>query len=272
MVGLNHEFGRELLWREYPTDKRGSYFRQFWDVKGIISAGDTSISPEQLAENYRDITPMDTWGSSSSLGEHNKRNLHGKKNLVLVVRGELLKKYPNTIIYAQKARIYKDPKTHVADPLHEPIIAEVATTAEMASDIKFPIFKAEIYPDIKFFGFDLTIEQAYGDSKPQAESDDWGYYFVIQQVPGEPRFGMDIDFAPDEDATTPITWDDLAWSKYDSSKNFIETGVRPTAFSPGGGDNINQWGSDSASMAYILYQKPVMIAVHAKEMLSKLNA
>lgn len=27
MVGLNHEFARELLWREYPTDQRGSYFR-----------------------------------------------------------------------------------------------------------------------------------------------------------------------------------------------------------------------------------------------------
>ena len=35
MVGLNHEFARKLLWREYPTDQRGSYFRQFWDVKGI---------------------------------------------------------------------------------------------------------------------------------------------------------------------------------------------------------------------------------------------
>jgi hypothetical protein len=37
MVGLNHEFGKELLWREYPTDKRGSYFRQFWDVKGYYN-------------------------------------------------------------------------------------------------------------------------------------------------------------------------------------------------------------------------------------------
>ena len=36
MVGLNHEFGRELLWREYPTDERGSYFRQFWSVRGLV--------------------------------------------------------------------------------------------------------------------------------------------------------------------------------------------------------------------------------------------
>ena len=32
MVGLNHEMACELLWREFPTDQRGSYFRQFWDV------------------------------------------------------------------------------------------------------------------------------------------------------------------------------------------------------------------------------------------------
>ena len=29
MVGLNHEMARELLWNEYPTDLRGTYFRQF---------------------------------------------------------------------------------------------------------------------------------------------------------------------------------------------------------------------------------------------------
>ena len=35
MVGLNHEFARELLWREFPTDQRGSYFRQFWDPSEV---------------------------------------------------------------------------------------------------------------------------------------------------------------------------------------------------------------------------------------------
>jgi len=32
MVGLNHEMASELLWREFPTDHRGSYFRSFWDT------------------------------------------------------------------------------------------------------------------------------------------------------------------------------------------------------------------------------------------------
>ena len=30
LVGLNHEMGRELLWREFPTDQRGTYFHSFW--------------------------------------------------------------------------------------------------------------------------------------------------------------------------------------------------------------------------------------------------
>ena len=37
LVGLNHEMARELLWREYPTDQRGSVFRQFWDVQSVLS-------------------------------------------------------------------------------------------------------------------------------------------------------------------------------------------------------------------------------------------
>jgi hypothetical protein len=30
LVGLNQEFNRELLWREFPTDQRGTAFARFW--------------------------------------------------------------------------------------------------------------------------------------------------------------------------------------------------------------------------------------------------
>ncbi len=279
MVGLNHEFGKELLWREYPTDKRGSYFRQFWDVKGIIN-NESGLTKEQLTEKYKDIKPLDTWASVSHLGKHNNRAIQNqneneqdpnKKQVVLVVRGDLLKKYPQTIIYAQKARIYRD-KNGNPKPSHEPVIVEVETAAQMAEEIKFPLFKAEIDPDFKFFGFDLTIEKAMGDDDPQTASDDWGYFFVIQQIPGDPRFGMDTQFSPDDDPSTPITWDDLSWDKYPEGEEFIKTDALPNStFVPGGaGENRSQWGINSAMMAYILYQKPVMIAIHAKEMLEGL--
>jgi len=30
MTGANQEMARELRWRKYPTDQKGSYFRMFW--------------------------------------------------------------------------------------------------------------------------------------------------------------------------------------------------------------------------------------------------
>jgi hypothetical protein len=270
MTGLNHEFGRELLWREYPTDQRGSYFRQFWDVKGII-AEDTGLKPEELADMYKDIEPLDQWPTASDLGKHRNKKRPQGKQLVLVVRGELLKKYPNTVIYAQRAHIFKD--QNGVDPNKEPIITEIKTEAEMKTDIQFPLFRAEIQPDFRFFGFDMTVEQARGDANPRKESDDWGWYFIIQQIPGEPRFGADIKYEPDDDPSTPITWDDLGWDNFADGTSFLSTSAPPLPFfmnklKPA---ERAQWGTHSADMAFVLYQKPVMIAVHAKEMLEKLS-
>ena len=31
LIGLSDEMGRELLWRGYPTDQRGTYFYRFWN-------------------------------------------------------------------------------------------------------------------------------------------------------------------------------------------------------------------------------------------------
>ncbi len=271
MAGLNHEFGKELLWREYPTDQRGSYFRQFWDVKGIV-ADDPNVTPEQLAERYKDITPMDQWPGVSALGSHRNPQRPPGKQLVLLVRGELLKKYPNTVVYAQKAHIFKN-RNGVPDNTREPVILEVQTEAEMKNEIRFPLFHATIEPDIRFFGFDMTITDAKGADDPKTESDDWGWYFLIQQAPGEPRFGMDIEFDPDDDPTTPITWDDLSWVSFDANAAFVSASTPPASeflnqLSPA---LRSQWGTHSADMAGILYQQPVMIAVHAKEMLENLH-
>ena len=68
MVGLNHEFARELLWREYPTDQRGSYFRQFWDVSSFFAG---AVEDEAaLRERLRDIPPLHRWPAASKLGDH----------------------------------------------------------------------------------------------------------------------------------------------------------------------------------------------------------
>ena len=60
MVGLNHEMSRELLFREYPTDQRGTYFRQFWDVRGRV--------PAPAPGSTDDIDPIDGWPGGDALG------------------------------------------------------------------------------------------------------------------------------------------------------------------------------------------------------------
>src|SRR5699024_11074812 len=65
MAGVNHEFARELLWREYPTDSRGTPFRQFWDVSRVMTPG--VVDPER-ARRLKDIRAMHEWPVAGLLG------------------------------------------------------------------------------------------------------------------------------------------------------------------------------------------------------------
>jgi hypothetical protein len=82
---------------------------------------------------------------------------------------------------------------------------------------------------------------------------------------------MDIEFEPDD--PNKVTWDDLSWDEFAGDLRFIDTSTPPAAsfFNRLTSDEKAQWGSHSANMASVLYQQPVMIAVHAKEMLEKLD-
>jgi membrane protein implicated in regulation of membrane protease activity len=267
LVGLNHEMGRELLWREYPTDLRGSYFRQFWEVKGV-SSPTASTDADQL----KDVTKLHTWSATSQLGSHrpppdpNADVKPGEKQLVVVIRGELLKRYPNTVVYAQKA---------ILDTNGDRVIFENDMSKdEFIRQLKFPLFRAEIDPDLRFFGFDLTIEKARGtvESK-QFENDKLGWFFVIQEVPGEPRFGMDIAYEPTrtESKVLPDSWDNLAWTIFGAVEPpFVSGALKPSWKKPGNPDlDKHRWGSNAAEMAFALFQTPVMVAVHASEMLDE---
>jgi len=173
MVGLNHEMGRELLWREYPTDQRGSYFRQFWDVSDFVNT-EPELTPELLAEKLKDIKPIHTWRKETNLGDNNNRKFaKNKEYLVLTLRSDLLKKYPTAVIYATEA-----------------IWPEDGSSRTLGIEEKYPVFKAKIDPDLTFFGFELTAEEVKGLDNPEDEKPGW--FFVIKERPGEPRFGLDI--------------------------------------------------------------------------------
>lgn len=274
MVGLNHEMGRELLWREYPTDLRGSYFRQFWEVKGV-SNPDTPADAEQL----KDITKIHAWPVASRLGAHKpppgpRADVQpGEKQVVLVVRGELLKRYPNTVVYAQKA---------IDDGKGNNVLRESDPTPhQLDIEFKFPLFRAEIELDLRFFGFDLTTDKAKGEvDSIDFPGDKRGWFFVLQEVPGEPRFGMDISYKPTRNATPqtsddPLdTWANLAWNCFGAAEPaFVPRAPAPVFPRPDTAEfSQHPWGVTSAQMAYALFQNPVMVAVHAGEMLELTHA
>jgi hypothetical protein len=272
MVGINHQMARELLWNEYPTDQRGSYFRQFWDVSLQLPPNATQADKEK----FRDIPELHKWAKVSNLGDHDYRVQNGNAALlILVIRGELLKRYPTAVIYAQKA-IWPG---GTPNPNVDRILVDILPAEEDSpppTKIRLPLFEAKVDPDIYFLGFDLTAVEAKGGTGPK---DDPGWFFVIKERPGEPRFGMQ-DVAAGSPDPRLINWNDLAW---------VDTGV-----APGGVIQLNQtltfqtynsgidledkpdpddaqatWNpsTDAAELAYILYRVPVLVAVHASRML-----
>ena len=85
LAGMNTEMGRELLWREYPTDERGSCFRKFWDQ---------DVLPDDFGKGYFDVKYMHNW--KGRLGENHEA---GKgKMTVFVIKSELMLQYPRTAV------------------------------------------------------------------------------------------------------------------------------------------------------------------------------
>lgn len=231
LVGLNHEMSRELLWREYPANLRGTYFQHFW---------------ENLSKAQEGINPVHEWDSSKCLGQ----NLVGSSmdnRLVLLLRSDLLRRYPDAIIYALEAA-WED----TVDPQKRVHTFGVNT--------KLPIFQGTLKPDISFLGFDLTVEEAKGDDSNRA-----GWFIVIEQRPTQPRFGLD------KSDSTGKNNNNLSWS-YIEKKDCLDEGnyIRISDFLKDKSLKLDNetLGGNSAQIASITLQKPFRVFIHASVLLS----
>ena len=200
MVGLNHEIGRELLWRGFPTDQRGTVFSVFWDRRGSVEAKNVTI-PD------RDLPPIHEWDRKTPLGGSLAGG--GKDLVVMLIRGELLERYPRATIYLHRGCWVRDPQDNVVfkDDLAVRAPVELLDDDAWAADTRFPIFRGEAGADISFLGFPLPKQVVRGVdrgvAKPDAKDDDAGWYVVFQEQPTEPRFG-------DAPQPTPLLADTLA--------------------------------------------------------------
>jgi hypothetical protein len=198
MVGLSHEMARQLLWAGYPTDGMGTYFRQFWDVSKYVPTASDPTDPAQLAELLKDIPPITSWPLPLGLGEHDNRTGVPADNIALLIRGELLRRYPDAIIYAAKAKISSGQRV-------------IDTTDE-----RYPIYTGTLPGDITFIGFNLSPADAEGS--PAAPE---GFFFVFQQHPSGPRFGLEPS-APG----TVAQWSDLAWTNFATITDVTAAGAK----------------------------------------------
>ncbi len=249
LTGANYEMNRELLWREYPTDQRGTPLRHFWGTKNV---GATNFIDSD--EKNMDINKIHTWKTGSTinnLGANSSRKsaantpLSPSNMVVLAIRGELLKKYPNTNIYMQKAKWQT-----------------VANKQERVPDdanTKKPLFFSQINPDLYFVGFEVSATEAKGSNTPNSTNPGW--FVCFEERAGEIVFGADEER---EAGKLFQTWDDLIWADLGNSL-FINT--NQTGIVPIGNDDGIVFGSNSADMGYVLFQKPSRVFIHSNDML-----
>lgn len=231
MVGLNHEMGRELVWRFYPTDQRGTIFSYFWDP---VSAGKPPT----------DIEEIHKWTNELGL---NKDAASKGANLVLVIKGDLIRRYPGTTVYTVKitaprefwSEAYPDNNPPV-DPNH----------------LIEPVFRAQISSDILFVGFPFSIKDVQGADR------DGEYYFVLQENQDLPRFGLDVASERMNRSggcgDQEIDINDCRWC--DVSKD-----------NAGYINDFSIFGRNSAAVATKTYQLPIRVAIHASELLPEVR-
>ncbi len=225
MLGANHEMNRELLWRRYPGDRRATVFRRFWDH----------------LDGSADIPPIHAWPARARLGSLSEGDASG--SLVLLLRGPLLRRYPNTVVYG------------------------VASTPSRRIDpdgpVHLPVFSGLLEPDIVFVGFDLDVTEALAGN---------GILFVLQEQPTEPRFGLDVPGPGDAVGSVPAAWSGLSWGHLGAEPgDYMRLAMIPgSPERPLAADRPSVRATfvrDAAHLAAITFQRPFRVAVHADEIL-----
>jgi hypothetical protein len=182
LVGLNHEMARELLWREYPTDQRGTPFRQFWDPARRCPR--RARPRRQRRERGYDIPPIHKWppGNAARRQRQQARAAAGRPRAGHPRRAA--EEVPDRGDLRAQGPVGHRRRLPGPDPRARPGRPRPDRQPRRRAD-PLPLYEAKVEPDIYLLGFDLTADEARGGDG------DAGWFFVLKERPGDPRFGVD---------------------------------------------------------------------------------
>ncbi len=230
MLGANVELLSEFLWREFPTDRRGTPIRRFWPRPG----------------SEADIGPIHEW--TGELGAH--MVIDGEATTVVLIRAELFRRYPTTVVLAAPAE---------ADPDHPGRLRPVGALGSWLP----PLFTVPIDLATRAVAFAVRPDEV--TVSPEVAP---GWFFVLVEPPSSIRFGFDAG-AGEGEAPPPLhRWNDLTWDAViddrdmASARRVVTTPDEEAADAPG-------WGGPAAcaaDVARIALQRPVRVALHASRM------
>lgn len=221
LAGANHELAAELRWRGFPGDGRDTPLRTFWGRTRRERTGAITVVP--------DVPPLRDWADGGAPPP--------PVGIVIVLRGELFRRYPGAFVYLAEARW---------SGAHRVIGAAHRT----------PLFHATLDDATVLCGFELARATVIGGAQPGPP----GWYVVIEEHPQEPRFGLGAGPAG------PLhTWRDLAWAHVtdgDLRGPYLALGGPLVSRRPTDDDDA-RWGVDAAQQAAITLRRPTRIAIHA---------
>jgi hypothetical protein len=228
----------------------------------------------------RDIKPIHTWKTTNALGVN--LTPEGNDLLLLLLRGDLLQRYPKATVYLQRAQWKRNAQGAIVKEnnlaLREPIPLTAAASA-WDTNTRFPSFSGRIGADITFLGFPLSRDEARGRSRenvPDTLSGEPGWFVAFQEQPTEPRFGLS-----EAGATTIKSWDQLSWSKIVTTatlpnpngspipSGYIRVAETSTTHRPAELSLKPAWDGRSDSLAAILLKRSFRLFVHASDLVAE---
>jgi hypothetical protein len=126
---------------------------------------------------------------------------------------------------------------------------------------RYPAFQGRLGDDLAFLGFGLSPQALAGAAGHP------GWYFVLQEPPGEPRFGLD-----DGPGAPSSDWLELAWAHVGrktggkAGAEHVDLAAPLAGFTAPPG---RSWGpqSSAAEIAAVTRRPPFRVAVHASDLL-----